>query len=302
MIRHKKGILTIFLTVAIVGIVLLSFRFGVFSVKAAEVTNISDIEAIVRHDKPIDILISDSVKQAEEESASRLLEEKRAEIEAERIQAETDRLEEERLAIENDPNSKFAYLTFDDGPSKNVTPAILDILKEYDIKATFFVVGYMVEKHPEILERIYEEGHTIGNHSYSHRYSYIYKNSKNFMDDISRADNLLKKVLGEDFESKLLRFPGGSHGAYKRPMIKAAEKAGYFIYDWNALNGDAEGLNLKNTYLKNRLKETTKNKKKAIILMHDIDSKTGTLETLEENIDYLISQGFHFRVLQEKKD
>ena len=85
-------------------------------------------------------------------------------------------------------------------------------------------------------------------------------------------------------------------------MVNTAEKAGYTIYDWNSLNGDAEGLNLSNSYLTRRLKETTRNKKNAIILMHDMDSKVATLETLRENIDYLISQEFHFRVLQENNE
>ncbi|NLY46628.1 MAG: hypothetical protein GX053_11695 [Tissierella sp.] len=122
------------------------------------------------------------------------------------------------------------------------------------------------------------------------------------MNDIYRADKALMVVLGEEFETRILRLPGGSFGKHKNPMVKAAKDAGYSIYDWNALNGDAEGLNLKNSYLTRRLKETTKNKKNAIILMHDLDSKVGTLETLRENIDYLISNGFYFRVLEENNN
>lgn len=299
MIRQKKLILTLFLIAVILSVVFVSLKFGVFSAKAAEVTNISDISNIISNDKPLDRLITDSIREIEEEEARILQEDKKLEIEARRLQEEEDRLEAERLAIENDPNARFAYLTFDDGPSKNVTPAILDILKEYDIKATFFVVGYMVDRNPEILQRIYDEGHAIGNHSYSHNYNYIYQNANNFMEDIRRAESKLKEVLGQEFETKLLRFPGGSFGKYKSPMIRAAEKEGYAIYDWNSLNGDAEGLNLSNAYLKKRLKDTTRNKKEAIVLMHDIDSKVGTLETLSYNIDYLISQGFHFRVLKD---
>lgn len=299
MIRQKKLILTLFSIVVILSVVFISLKYGVFSVKAAEATNISDVLVKMGENSPVNILITESIKRVEEERAIRLLEEKRAIIKAKRLQQE---LEEERLALENDPNAKFAYLTFDDGPSANVTPVILDILKKYDIKATFFVVGTMVEKYPEMLKRIHDEGHIIGNHSYSHDYKYLYRNSKNFMNDINKADRLLKDVLGEDFETNLLRFPGGSFGKHKAPMIKAAEKAGYTIYDWNSLNGDAEGLNLSNKYLVKRLKETTRYKKNAIILMHDLDSKTGTVQTLEENIDYLISNGFYFRVLEENND
>lgn len=302
MIRQKKTIFILLLVVIILSITFVSLRFGVFSVKAVEVTNASASLEKMGENKAINILVTETIRQVEAQRAIKLLEEKRTILEAQELQREKDRLAEERLAQDNDPNAKFAYLTFDDGPSKIVTPAILDILDEYNIKATFFVVGTMVEKYPEILKDTYDRGHTIGNHSYSHRYSYIYRNSNNFMEDIHRADQLLKNVLGEEFETNLLRFPGGSFGRYKAPMIKAAEEDGYTIYDWNSLNGDAEGLNLTNKYLTKRLKETTRNKKNAIILMHDIDSKLGTLETLRENIDYLISQGFYFRVLEENND
>ncbi len=302
MIRRKKTIFTLLLIVIILSITFVSLKFGVFSAKAAEVTDVTEILEKIGKNKPISILINESIKQVEIQRATILLQEKRAILEAERLQRENDRLEEERLALENDPNAKFAYLTFDDGPSATVTPAILDILDEYNIKATFFVVGTMVEKYPEIVKEVYDRGHSIGNHSYSHNYKNIYRSSKNFMADIDRADILLKNVLGEDFETKLLRFPGGSFGKNKAPMVKTAEKSGYIVYDWNALNGDAEGLNLSNSYLIRRLKETTRNKKNAIILMHDLDSKVGTLETLRNNIDYLISQDFHFRVLEDNND
>lgn len=302
MIRRKKTIFTLLLIVIILSITFVSLKFGVFSAKAAEVTDVTEILEKIGKNKPISILINESIKQVEIQRATIILQEKRAILEAERLQRENDRLEEERLALENDPNAKFAYLTFDDGPSATVTPAILDILDEYNIKATFFVVGTMVEKYPEIVKEVYDRGHSIGNHSYSHNYKNIYRSSKNFMADIDRADILLKNVLGEDFETKLLRFPGGSFGKNKAPMVKTAEKSGYIVYDWNALNGDAEGLNLSNSYLIRRLKETTRNKKNAIILMHDLDSKVGTLETLRNNIDYLISQDFHFRVLEDNND
>ncbi|NLY46727.1 MAG: polysaccharide deacetylase family protein, partial [Tissierella sp.] len=191
MIRRKKTILTLFLIVIILSITFISLKFGVFSAKAEDATNVSDRLDKIGENKPINILIIESIRQVEAQKAIKLLEEKRTILEAERLQKEKDRLEEEVLALENDPNAKFAYLTFDDGPSATVTPAILDILKEYNIKATFFVVGSMVDKYPHMLKRIWDEGHKIGNHSYSHDYKYLYRNSKNFMNDINRADKAL---------------------------------------------------------------------------------------------------------------
>lgn len=299
--RKNKIILTISLVIGILFIGSISINYGFFSPNTVKAIDVSNSLDQLGGNGPVNLLLSNEIRLAEEDRAKELLEEKRKAIEAERIREEEAR-KEEALDLKNDPNAKFAYLTFDDGPSVKSTPLILDILAEYDIKATFFVVGSMVKENPEILQRIYDEGHKIGNHTYTHNYRYIYKNTKNFMEDVNRADRILKDVLGEDFETKLFRFPGGSYGKNKNPMIRAIKKAGYAVYDWNALNGDAEGVNLKNSYLISRLKETTRGKKNAIILMHDLDSKTGTVQTLRRNLDYLISQGFHFRVLEDKNN
>lgn len=214
------------------------------------------------------------------------------------LQLERERQEAEKIQEKN-KGKKIAYLTFDDGPSVKSTPIILDVLKKYDIKATFFVVGTMVEENPEILKRTYDEGHQIGNHTYGHNYNYLYSSSKNFMDDIYKAERLIRDVVGEEFDSKIIRFPGGSFEAKKDPMKKAVLDAGYEHFDWNALNGDAEGSNLSEGYLINRLKETVGGKQKAIILMHDTDQKIRTAKTLEENIKFLLSEGYEFHVLDK---
>ena len=279
---------------------LLHHRGFIFS-NTAEAISVSAGLDNMGDNNPFNILLTERLNQIEEERIKILLAEKRAVLEAQRLREERERLERERIEeLEKDPNTRFAYLTFDDGPSPNNTPAILDILKEYDIRATFFLIGSMAEKYPEIVKRIYDEGHVIGNHTYSHDYGYIYKNNTNFLKDVEKADRVFKQILGEDFETRLFRFPGGSFGKHKAPMRKAIVDAGYTFYDWNALNGDAEGIKLSNSYLIRRLKETTRNKKNAIILMHDGSSKVGTVETLRENIEYLIAQGGHVRVLEEK--
>lgn len=196
-------------------------------------------------------------------------------------------------------NGKIAYLTFDDGPSTTNTPKILDTLDQYGVKATFFVLGDMAEKSPDIVKRIHSEGHSIGNHSYSHRYDYLYKNMDNFLGEINRTDRVLKNILGEEFNTNLLRFPGGSFESYKDKYIKAAEKLGYKIYDWNALNGDSESRNPSVGKLVNRLKETTKGQNKLIVLMHDNYGKENTVQALPSIIDYLINQGYKFNSLDE---
>ena len=83
---------------------------------------------------------------------------------------------------------KIAYLTFDDGPNDNVTPIVLDILKEENVKASFFVIGKYVEKYPNVVKRAYEEGHYIANHGYDHNNNNLYKSSSSFIDEITKTD------------------------------------------------------------------------------------------------------------------
>lgn len=224
----------------------------------------------------------------------RIGEEKQRKLEIERKKIE----EAERISNKKNPK-KIAYLTFDDGPSAKSTPIILDVLKKYDIKATFFIVGNMVAKDPDMLKRIYNDGHQIGNHTYSHNYNHIYKNPKNFMDEIYKTENLIKSIVGEEFDSKVIRFPGGSFEKKKDPIKKALIESGYRYFDWNALNGDAEGSKFSENYLVNRLKETVKGKSKVVILMHDTDPKITTAKSLEKSIKFLLDEGYEFQILDE---
>lgn len=233
-------------------------------------------------------------KEKQEEEA------KKAEEEAKKAEEEAKQAEEEaKKAAEKNQDRKVAYLTFDDGPSRKSTPAVLDILDKYNIKATFFVVGKMINENPDILKNINDRGHQIGNHSYSHDYNYLYKSADNFMADIYKTEKLIRSIIGNDFDSKIIRFPGGSFEKRKDPMKKAARDAGYNYIDWNALNGDAEGQKRNKSQLLNRLKETSAGKKSIVVLMHDTDAKDTTVEYLSDGIDYLIKEGYEFDVLDK---
>lgn len=196
----------------------------------------------------------------------------------------------------NKDGKKVAYLTFDDGPSTN-TPEILDTLKKYNIKATFFVIGKMANANKEMLKREKAEGHAIGNHTYSHDYKYIYGNTKNFLDDLNEGNKAISSIL-DGYTTKIIRFPGGSFGNSRAPYRQAAEKAGYHYVDWNALNGDAEGVLLPVDKLITRLKSTVGNQEHVVVLMHDAPGKTTTVQALPEIIEYLKNQGYEFRTLQ----
>lgn len=199
----------------------------------------------------------------------------------------------------NDTDEKIAYLTFDDGPSRTVTPLLLDLLKQENIKATFFLLGSRVELYPDLVKREYEEGHYIANHGYSHVYSSIYQSADAVLDEYTKTESAIQNILGKpDFKSHLFRFPGGSVGG-KYKDIKAQAKEllaqndiGYV--DWNALTQDAAGKHTKEQLIEN-LKGTVGEKKTVVILMHDGGDKILTYEALPEIISYLREKGYTFK-------
>ena len=201
---------------------------------------------------------------------------------------------------------KVVYLTFDDGPSETVTPKILDILKTENVKATFFVLGNSIDSSEEsknILKREVSEGHSIGNHTYSHNYSYLYPNRiinvENFMDDIEKANKSIKAVLGEDFVVRAIRFPGGYMSWKDKDGINdILKEKGYYHIDWNSLSKDAEGGYKSSEQLLEEVKSSVSEREKAVILMHDNYGKEETAKALPEIIDYLKEQGYEFRTIK----
>lgn len=194
---------------------------------------------------------------------------------------------------------KKAYLTFDDGPTTKATGKILDILKEENVKATFFVVGKHVKEHPELVKREYDEGHYIANHGYNHNNKILYKDMDSFKNEIVATDMEISKAIGvENYSSHIFRFPNGymSHiyMNQKKDALKVLSNLDYVYVDWNCLNRDSE-KKYSNYQLLNNLKKTSKNKGTLIILMHDTADVNKTYNILKESISYLKSQGYEFR-------
>ena len=201
--------------------------------------------------------------------------------------------------IYNGEEGKRVFLTFDDGPSGEVTPHILDILKEYNIKATFFVLGNRVNANPDIVKRAYQEGHYIANHGYSHKYSNIYKNVDSIIEEYNKTEDAIRKALNNpNYSSYLFRFPGGSHGgpyeSIKKEARKKLKEDGIAYIDWSALTYDAIGVNNTEEILKN-LKETLNGWNNVVLLMHDAADKKITYESLDEVIEYLKEQRYAFK-------
>ena len=202
----------------------------------------------------------------------------------------------------NNNGEKVAYLTFDDGPNNSVTPQVLDVLRRYNVKATFFMVGSMIEKNPDVARRVFEEGHLIAGHSYSHQYSELYADTQSFMNEVNKSYELIKNVTARGDYPKIFRFPGGGfdagvYGEIKQECKVLLEKDGYRYCDWNALNGDAETSSPAPDELVKRLKSTAKNKEDIVVLMHDAPSKAATAKALPQIIEYLIGEGYAFDTL-----
>ena len=167
------------------------------------------------------------------------------------------------LPKDNDSTKGVIYLTFDDGPSANITPKVLDILKKENVKATFFVLNY-TKSNEKLIKRIVAEGHTIGIHGYSHEYSKIYKSKKAFLNNIYSLQEKIKKSTG--VKTTYMRFPGGSSNTVSRHYYKGIMSIltremlarGFRYYDWNVSSGDAGGAKNANDVYRNVTKNLSK--------------------------------------------
>lgn len=207
------------------------------------------------------------------------------------------------LNIYHQTSEKTVYLTFDDGPSENITPLILDLLGQEKIKATFFVLGTNVDRYPALVQREYSEGHFIANHGYSHKYSEIYESPETVLNDYQQCEQSVKRALNdENFTSKVYRYPGGSNGGKYHDIKNAGKellKENNVAYlDWNALTRDAEGTPTHESILEN-LHETVGEKNVVVLLMHDSSSKILTYEALPEVIAFFRDNGYTFKTLYD---
>ncbi len=201
------------------------------------------------------------------------------------------------LAKETKTQPNTVYLTFDDGPSER-TLEILDILKDENIKATFFIIGKEGKKKKDIMRRIVNEGHTIGIHTYSHVYGNIYESVETYLSDFNKTFELIYETTG--VKPEIFRFPGGSINKYNsliyEEIIAEMLRRGFTYYDWNASDGDANSS--ATTYsIYNNTVQSSENKDRVILLMHDSLSKTYTVAALPQIIEYYKARGMQFEAI-----
>lgn len=183
------------------------------------------------------------------------------------------------------------YLTFDDGPSI-YTNDILDILDSYNVKATFFVVGKEGTNAEEALQRIVDEGHTLGMHSYSHKYKELYESMDSFTQDFARIRDSIYQATG--VESVCYRFPGGSSNTISEidmhDFIDYLDSQGVEYYDWNVSSGDGGSMKLSTDTLLENCTKDIDTRDTSIILLHDSAEKPTTVEALPDIIENILAR------------
>lgn len=206
-----------------------------------------------------------------------------------------------KIGVEQESHEKIVYLTFDDGPSSN-TIKILRILDQYKIKATFFVTGNG-QNYNKYIKLAQEKGHTIGMHSYSHDYDKIYKSVDDYMADLERLSQMLNNLIG--YTPHYIRFPGGSSNQISKQynigimsaLTKRVIDEGYQYYDWNCGTGDATAhLVSVNKIIQSATHSSHNN---IIILAHDTNTKTTTVEALPTIIQYYLNKGYKFKAIDD---
>ena len=247
-----------------------------------------------------------SAPDSRDEEISRLMEEnaqkeqKIGEYES-RISELEAQLAARKNGIQNGEQAKMCYLTFDDGPSDN-TEKILDILKDNNVKATFFVIG---GSKLDLVKRQKEEGHTVALHTYSHDYESVYKSVDSYFQDLQKISDAVENIIGE--KSNVIRFPGGSSNTISKKycpgimteLIGKVEERGYAYFDWNVDSGDASGNNVPVDKIMNCIQSGGTSSSNLVVLMHDTNAKSTTVDALPKIIQFYRDAGYSFAGLSK---
>lgn len=196
---------------------------------------------------------------------------------------------------------KVIYLTFDDGPSSTITPGILDILKEENVKATFFVIHHSPSL-DYLIKRAHDEGHTVALHSYSHNYRQIYSSGTDYFADLYAIQTQIKNITG--VAPNIIRFPGGSSNTVSRfnpgimsYLTQEVTKKGFTYFDWNVGSGDSGEAHTKEEVYQNVTQSL--GSKNNVVLMHDFENNYKTLNALRDIIRYGKKHGYTFLPITE---
>ncbi len=253
--------------------------------KDGDLTSAIQIEGSVNTSKEGDYTISYKVSDSKGNEASQ---KRNVSVVKEQLKA--------RMGEDGEPG--VIYLTFDDGPSSSITPKILDILKQKNVKATFFILNYNATGEA-LVKREVAEGHTVAIHGYSHDYNSIYQSVDSYMNNITKLREKIKASTG--YDATITRFPGGSSNTVSKfnpgimtKLCKEVVARGYKYFDWNVSSGDAGDVKTSQAVYNNVTKGLSKSRAN-VVLMHDFSGNTKTLNALSSIIDFGISHGYTFK-------
>jgi peptidoglycan/xylan/chitin deacetylase (PgdA/CDA1 family) len=200
-------------------------------------------------------------------------------------------------AFDEMPEEKKVYLTFDDGPIPGITDRILDVLKEQNIKATFFVVGKEIPEREYILKRIYQEGHTIGLHTYNHKFKKIYRSDDVFVAEMLQVRTMVNQVL--NINPTAIRFPGGSAGRMTQELLDKLHSNNMRVYDWTIDLHDGGRADISASYIVRNGEKFNPKYSRHIILAHCNSNNKNTVKALPEIIKYYKDLGFEFASIKD---
>ena len=202
--------------------------------------------------------------------------------------------------------SKSIFLTYDDGPSENITPELLDTLKRYNAHATFFIIGNYAKLYPEIVKRAYDEGHTIAIHTYTHDYRKIYASIDAYIEDFDETEALIEEITGN--RPRFWRFPGGSNNGYtahasQYEIMDRLRERGYTPMDWNVSTTDAAPDYPSAATMVEKgsefIDQAIASGQTPVVLMHDSETKVNACAATEAFIEKYSQLGYDFRGLED---
>ena len=198
----------------------------------------------------------------------------------------------------DDAQQKVICLTFDDGPTDSTTPKVLDILEEFGVRATFFLIGRQISGREDIVRRTAAAGHAVGIHTYSHVYREIYASPQALLRDIAACRKAIRAAL-PGYEGKLYRFPGGEYGK-PEALRRAVREAGLTVCAWNASADDSVLPHATADELFENAVRTGADRQRIVLLLHDGVNYRATVACLPRIIRHYKARGYRFETLQQK--
>ena len=295
-LNRRKSLITLLMLILLIALLTMG------GIKLAKLYQKNQYEKQLKVQEEIERQIALEQQKKEEEEKQKALQKRIEQTNREFTEEEKDRI----LHIYRSTGEKRVFLTFDDGPSQSVTPLILDVLKQENVKATFFVLGNNTKNNPDLIKREFDEGHYIANHGYTHKYSTVYASPEATLEEYNFTQQAIRDALGnQNYKSKVFRFPGGSNGGHyhtaKQNSKALLRENGIVHLDWNCLSKDAEGANTKEALMQNII-DTMGEKESVVILMHDSSDKILTYEMLPELISYLREKEYKFQTIYDLLD